>query len=816
MQTLVARVAVSAAVYSIDRPYDYAVPPALQHAAREGSRVSVPFGKSNKETNGIILSLYSAEGEDKRRKSLTHVFSDEFSLDEGQKALALWICQRYFCTFFQAADALLPPGIWTRLPETFSLAAPYDEGAVELTAKKRRILSVLDGAEKPMTAAEIAKESGLESITSELRALARAGVLDCKQHFAPTPRENTVRLVRPALPQEEALARLGGRLTPQRRAALDCIYSCGVLPEKELCYRTGVNAGVVHALADKGILLREDQPVSRLSQAEPPQDRPIELTAEQDAVWQGLRALMDTGRPEAALLYGVTGSGKTQIYLRLIREALDRGKTAIMLVPEIALTPQTVRLFRGQFGGLVAVVHSGMTDAQRRDAYYRISHGDARVIVGTRTAVLSPCKNIGCIILDEEHEPSYRSENDPRYHARDVAKYRAAQENCLLLLGSATPSVESYYAAEQGAYKLFRLEHRFQNVPLPQTLLADMRGRLMQGDPSRISPELEQELGENLRRGEQSILFLNRRGAARMAACVECGHVPQCVNCSVPLVYHSRNNRLMCHHCGYSIPMPAVCPACGGDHLKLIGSGTQRIEDDLQDLFPTARLIRMDADTTEGRTTHEALLEDFASGKADILLGTQMVAKGLDFPRVTLVGVLDADLSLYSGDYHAAERTFSLLTQVVGRAGRRDKRGRAVIQTYTPDNPVIRAAAAQDYDGFYRGEIASRRALQAPPFTDLFVFRFGGGDEASVHQASLQFARLLRDKLPSCPDAQNQILGPAPAAIAKVNKRYYDLVTFRGKSTPAARRFASGLLSKAETLIRGALATVSLEINPLF
>lgn len=816
MQTLVARVAVSAAVYSIDRPYDYAVPPSMESAVREGSRVSVPFGASNKQTNGIILSLFSTEKDDPRRKSVTHVFADEFSLDAGQMALALWMCRRYFCTFFQAADALLPPGIWTRQPETFSLARVPAEDAPELTAKKRRLLSVLEEADKPLTASEIGKRSGLESILSDLRALCRAGYLDCQQHFAPPPRENTVRLIRPACSQEEALALLGGRVTPQRRAVLDCVFSAGVLPEKELCYRTGAGAGIVKTLVAKGVLLSQEQPVSRLGKTVPAEGRPVELTDEQETVYQGLKALADSGRAEAALLCGVTGSGKTQVYLRLIRDALDRGKSAVMLVPEIALTPQTVRLFRAQFGGLVAVVHSGMTDAQRRDAYIRVSQGDARVIVGTRTAVLSPCKNVGCIILDEEHETSYRSDSAPCYHARDVAKYRAAQEKCLLLLGSATPSVESYYAAEQGVYKLFRLEHRFRNVPLPKTVLADMRGRLRQGDPSRISPELEDELRENLKNGEQSILFLNRRGAARMAACVECGHVPACVNCSVPLVYHSRNNRLMCHHCGYSVPMPQTCPVCGSAHIKLIGSGTQRIEEDLQDLFPTARIIRMDADTTEGRTSHEELLERFASGQADILLGTQMVAKGLDFPRVTLVGVLDADLSLYSGDYHAPERTFSLLTQVVGRAGRRDKRGRAVIQTYTPDNPVIRAAATQDYDSFYRGEIVARRALDAPPLTDLFVFRFGGGDEALVHHASLQFARLLREALPGCPDARQQILGPAPAAIAKVNKRYYDLVTFRGKNTPASRRFASGLLSKAERLIRGPLATVSLEINPLF
>ena len=529
-----------------------------------------------------------------------------------------------------------------------------------------------------------------------------------------------------------------------------------------------------------------------------------------------LQQLQQSGKPEAALLYGVTGSGKTQVYIRLIQHTLDQGKNAILLVPEIALTPQMLKKFRLYFRDQVAVMHSGLTATQRYDEYCRIQSGKARVVIGTRTAVFSPLTNLGCMIIDEEQEPTYKSESDPRYHAREVAKYRAAQDNCLLLMGSATPSVESYHAAKAGKYHLLTLPQRYQNTPLPATILADMRGQLREGDPSRISRQLLEELQLNLSRGEQSILFINRRGSARMATCIDCGHIPTCENCSVALTYHSRNGRLMCHHCGFSQPMPETCPECGGAHLKLIGSGTQSIEDELQELLPEARILRMDADTTEGRVSHEKLLDSFAKGKADILLGTQMVAKGLDFDNVTLVGVLEADLSLYCGDYHATERTFSLLAQVVGRAGRRTRPGRAVIQTYTPEHPVIQAAAAQDYDAFYEQEILTRQALKAPPFADQFVFRFGGTDEYTVQQAAQVFAKALATQLAQTPDVEPTVLGPVPAPIAKLNKRYFYTVSFRGRATNNSRALVSRMLAAYDRWPGSRSLTVSADIDPYY
>ena len=813
-QTLVARVAVAAAVYSIDRPYDYSVPAAWRETIREGHRVMVPFGAGNRKTEGIVLELQEEETS-RQLKAIAHVFDDDVVLQPQQKALALWMCRRYFCTFFQAANALFPPGVWNRKAETYLPGELSDEG---LSPKKLRILAALRQAGKPLTAGELKKLLQPEDIKKELSQLVKSGHVTVQQQFQQNVREKKITMLRLTLPLEQALGQIGkGTLKERREKVLRVIHQAGQLPEKEVCYLTGMSTALIRRLVTLGILTAESVQVSRmpkLLKTETPE--PISLNEQQQAAFLRLQQLQQSGKPEAALLYGVTGSGKTQVYIRLIQHTLDQGKNAILLVPEIALTPQMLKKFRLYFRDQVAVMHSGLTATQRYDEYCRIQSGKARVVIGTRTAVFSPLDNLGCMIIDEEQEPTYKSESDPRYHAREVAKYRAAQDNCLLLMGSATPSVESYHAAKAGKYHLLTLPQRYQNTPLPATILADMRGQLREGDPSRISRQLLEELQLNLSRGEQSILFINRRGSARMATCIDCGHIPTCENCSVALTYHSRNGRLMCHHCGYSQPMPETCPECGGAHLKLIGSGTQSIEDELQELLPEARILRMDADTTEGRVSHEKLLDSFAKGKADILLGTQMVAKGLDFDNVTLVGVLEADLSLYCGDYHATERTFSLLAQVVGRAGRRTRPGRAVIQTYTPEHPVIQAAAAQDYDAFYDQEILTRQALKAPPFADQFVFRFGGTDEHTVQQAAQVFAKALATQLAQTPDVEPTVLGPVPAPIAKLNKRYFYTVSFRGRATNNSRALVSRMLAAYDRWPGSRSLTVSADIDPYY
>ena len=496
---------------------------------------------------------------------------------------------------------------------------------------------------------------------------------------------------------------------------------------------------------------------------------PIVLSPGQQDVYDALKALLGSNTPEAALLYGVTGSGKTSVYIRLIEETLKRGRDAVVLVPEIALTPQLIATFTAYFGDNIAVLHSALGIGERYDEWKRIRAGLVHVVVGTRSAVFAPVRDLGLLIIDEEQEHTYKSENNPRYHARDVAKFRCVSAGALLLLGSATPSVESMYSAERGKYKLFRLDTRFNARELPPVLVADMKKELKSGNGGTISSVLLSELRINLDRGEQSILFINRRGANTLVACGECGYTYTCTRCSVSLTYHSANRRFMCHYCGYSEPSREECPDCGGK-LKYVGAGTQKVEQELASLLPGVGIVRMDTDTVLG-SAHEEHLSRFREKNIPILLGTQMVAKGLDFENVTLVGVLSADQMLYISDYRAHERTFSLVTQVVGRSGRGSKPGRAVIQTFTPQNEVIRLAAKQDYDSFYIREIALRRLSASPPVYDLIALTAFGEDEIAVMRGCVKLRAALEHYLRDVADIR--ILGPAPAVISRINNKYF-------------------------------------------
>ena len=543
---------------------------------------------------------------------------------------------------------------------------------------------------------------------------------------------------------------------------------------------------------------------------------PPVLNAEQQAAFEGLDALAAAGRPAAALLYGVTGSGKTQVYLRLIYEALARGRTAMVLVPEIALTPQLLRIFASHFGDDIAVLHSSLRAGERYDEWKRVRSGQARVVIGTRSAVFAPLRNLGLLILDEEQESTYKSENVPKYHARDVAKYRCAQNDALLVLGSATPSVESMYHAKRGDYRLFTLRRRYNEQALPEVLIADMKKELRAGNGTSLSGPLRAGLAAAMEAGEQSILFLNRRGASRMVTCGECGEVPTCPRCSVHLTYHSANGRLMCHYCGHSEPLPDACPSCGGA-LNFLGYGTQKVEEELHAAFPGREILRMDTDTVSATQSHEKLLSRFEKERIPVLVGTQMVAKGLDFENVTLVGVISADLSLYVDDYRAGERTFSLLTQVVGRAGRGAKQGRAVIQTFTPENDVIRCAARQDYDSFYEQEIELRRMRLCPPFRELFVLTASGPLESAVLRTCMRLRRSLEGWLAQPPfrDWELTVLGPAPASVAKINDRYRYRLTLAAQNTKEIRAMVAHLVRCAQTDKENKGVSVSADVNPL-
>ena len=799
---MIVKVAVSAAPYSIDKPYDYLVPEALMETAVPGVRVTVPFGRGNRQSEGIILARGTRE-KTPGLKPLAGVLDREAVLDSDGIALALWMRQRYFCTLFEAVKAILPAGLWYRFYEVWHLTgSEADRAEFEKQADSVRSgAQVLDFLHASGGSAELGalKETFGEDIGATLKALQKAGVVTCETEAKRKIRDKTRRMAELAIRAEDALSIVEanrGR-APMRYEVVRLLASAGRTSVTDLCYFTGASMHTLKGLEKAGIVVFSEEEALRITAAEEVVEEAPEiiLNPEQQSAFDEIIALSRTGKPEAVLLHGVTGSGKTQVYLRLVRDILEQGKTAIVLVPEIVLTPQMMRKFSLYFGDQVAMLHSSLRMTERYDQWKRIRRGEVQVVLGTRSAIFAPLKHLGLVILDEEQEGSYQSENPPCYHTRDIAKYLCARDNATLVLGSATPAIETAWAAEEGIYHKRLLRQRYNAHSLPDVTIADLRQEIRGGNAGLIGAELRRELEMNLERGEQSILFLNRRGNSRMLLCGECGHVPECPRCSVPLTYHSANRRLMCHYCSHSEQTPENCPECGGI-IKQIGAGTQKVEEELHELFPEASVLRMDADTAAGG--HEAILKQFETEKIDILLGTQMVAKGLDFENVTLVGVLSADTSLYVDHYRAAERTFSLLTQVVGRAGRGGKTGRAVIQTYTPGNEVIQSAARQDYDSFYQSEIRMRQLRRYPPFADLFTFTVSGTEEGTVLRAAAGVRETLRRIciLPEQAKHQAEVLGPAPAPVLKVNNRYRYRVLLVGKNDKATRDQISWLLKE--------------------
>ena len=497
----------------------------------------------------------------------------------------------------------------------------------------------------------------------------------------------------------------------------------------------------------------------------------IVLSAEQQTAFKGISALCDGEKGSTALLFGVTGSGKTQVFIKLIQREIAKGKQVILMVPEISLTPQMMNKFFAYFGDSVAVMHSALSAGERIDEWKRIASGKARIIVGTRSAVFAPAKELGLIIMDEEQEQSYKSDRSPRFHARDAAMFRSKKLGIPLLLASATPSIETFYKAKSGKIALFEMKERYGGAKLPDSVIVDMKEETLCGRTGVLSEALAEEIQYNLDNGQQSILLMNRRGYNTVARCAECGTVKECPRCNIPLIFHKANGRLMCHYCGHSEPAAVKCDACGSQYVMYSGCGTQKVEDQIQEQFPKARILRMDLDTTMAKFSHDRHFADFADGKYDIMVGTQMVAKGLDFPNVTLVGVLAADMSLYGGDYASYERTFGLLTQVIGRCGRAKLSGRAYIQTYSPEHSVIERSCAQDYRMFYEDEIINRKVMLYPPFCSMGSVLFSGTAEKTTREAAAAFSKLLEEKVAKT-GIPIRILGPTPSHIAKIADKW--------------------------------------------
>ena len=793
---MIAKLAVSAANFAIDKPYSYRIPESM--TLRPGQRVIVPFGRGNRHCEGVVLAV--EDGDQENLKAVEQCLDEEPVVSEYLLRLAAFVRERYFCTFYDAIRTMLPAGLWFQTKATFSLTE--DRSWVEKTIKNPdavallKLLEDLGGSTDESALREAIAEE--ERFQTAIQYLLRKKWIATQADFSRRLNDKTERIATLASSPEEAMEYAAHRPKSalMQKAVLELMCSVGSVSVKELCYFTGASVATVNRLEKLGYLTLSERPVLRCREIKPVQlDGPLVLNEEQAAAFDGLNNQRVEANPGVALLYGVTGSGKTSVYVKLIQACLDEGRSAMLLVPEIALTPQLLGLMAAYFGESVAVLHSSLSAGERYDQWKRVKAGQAKVIVGTRSAVFAPAVDLGLIILDEEQEHSYKSENAPRYSAKEVAIWRGAKEKALVLLGSATPSVESMYRAKTGAYRLWQLSQRFGGRPLPEVSIVDMKEELKRGNDLSFSETLQDAIIDTHNADKQTIILLNRRGNSRALVCVDCRETPECPRCAVRLTYHSANNRLMCHYCGFSRTVPDRCPQCDGP-LKPMGVGTQKVQQELEYVFPDLSVDRMDADTVSAVNTHEKILDHFKNEKVPVLIGTQMVAKGLNLPDVTLVGVLDADLSLYNDSFRAAETTFNMLTQVVGRAGRGEAAGRAVIQTMNPEHQVIKLAAKQDYDGFYDLEIGLRRLQSVPPFGDLVTMTFTGQEETAVLRGAAKF----RDSLVAClkePSYEGEhctVLGPAPCPVPKINYNFRYRLTLRCVFSKQLRTLIASLL----------------------
>ncbi|NMP36616.1 MAG: primosomal protein N' [Clostridiales bacterium] len=810
----IAEIAVENVAYHFDAAYSYAVPDDLLQLISRGCRVTVPFGNGNRKRQGICLNVCSGHSSDgKKLKSVAAVLDEAPLLNDEMLSLVGWLKERTFCTLFEAAKTLLPAGLGLELVPSYTAKANLtSEDFNGLSADEARLLCFLDKSGKYIKRKTLLSRLELPEDSKIPEQLCERGLVIPNFDAVRKVGDATVRNARIAVSEAEALDALG-HLTAKQKSVFQLLIDIGSASVKEIAYLTGVTPAVVLALEKKGLVELFDNEIYRFPAehiSENGKKDDIKLTSEQQTAYEGLLRQYESEKPEASLLFGVTGSGKTSVFLKLIDRAVSDGLGTIIMVPEIALTPQMLSIFYKRYGKKVAVFHSALSMGERIDEWKRVKSGDALIALGTRSAVFAPFDRLGLIIMDEEQEGSYKSERSPRYHARDVAKFRCTQHNALMLLASATPSIETYKNAGDGRYSLYVLSERYGGAVLPEVITVDMSGCR-----DMISTTLYDAIEQCLMRHEQVILLINRRGYNTFVSCGSCGTVATCPHCSISLTYHRRNERLMCHYCGYSEPFTSVCKQCGQSGVRYSGYGTQRVEDELSRVFPGARILRMDTDTTMSRYSFEDNLNRFGSGEYDIMLGTQMVAKGLDFEKVTLVGVVSVDQQLYNDDYRSSERAFDLLTQVVGRSGRGGYKGTAIVQTAVPDNEVITVAAAQDYEAFFENELEIRRAMIYPPFCDICAVGFSGENEAQVKSASDVFFKLLKEKnLSDYNDIKLIALGPVPPRVSKVSNRFRYRLTLKCRNTKRFRAFMSELLTLFGKDTRFSAVSVYADFDP--
>lgn len=762
---MIAEVVVNHKSRAVDKVFDYAISDGQD--VKIGSSVIVPFGTGNKLKEAYVVGL-KEKSRAKKLKSIERLSKDFTLFDEKQLELIKWMREKYLVTYLDAVHAVTPSGTEVKPEEWLVLSDKIKFGETDEILLKLQELG--DNC-------EINRFLGMfeANIKNRLIRLLEEGRITIEYRDSRSVGDKLIRVCELSVEDgevEKIVASLEKSNSKVQAKMMELLAECGRLSLSDLVNFSGGSYSAIRALLKKGYITAFDVEVFR----EPKESelstsaKPCELTSEQKAVLESLLATVGKKEYKPYLLRGVTGSGKTEVYMRVIEETIKMGRQAIVLVPEISLTPQMVARFKNRFGKKTAVIHSGLSLGEKYDQWKKIKSGEAQIVIGARSAIFAPFENVGAIIVDEEHEQTYKSEMTPRYETHEVAEFRAKQYNALLVFASATPLVTSYYKAEQGEYTLLEMKKRVNERAMPRVEVVDLREELESGNKSVISRRLQEEIGKNLEREEQTILFLNRRGFSTFVSCRKCGYVAECPNCSISMKYHKFDDTLRCHYCGHTIPNYKTCPECGSTYIRYFGGGTQKVEEEIERLFPGATTIRMDVDTTIGKNSHSEILNKFEKEKIDILIGTQMVTKGLDFPDVTLVGVITADTILNIDDFRSQERTFSILEQVTGRAGRAEKSGRSVIQTYSPENKAIEYMCAHNYEDFYREELSVRKIMWYPPFCQIVSVIFSGANEQSVSKCAKFFAKSLAPL--SDTKQKTQVLGPIPAYVSKVKNKY--------------------------------------------
>jgi len=765
---LIAEVIVDHRSRMVDKAFDYLIPDNLSDKVGVGTRVLVPFSRGNSVLEGFCVGLKDKKPL-KNTKEIIEIANDTPAFDEKMLETIEYMHGEYFAPYLDIIHAIVPAGTDTKSREWIGL----NKITEERSEIRRKIIEYLvdngGGMEKSALVSLIGR-----NIDNQLRAMLKNGTLTKEYYQSNEIKQKTIRAVRLSITSEQAAEEIEKleKKAPVQAKMLNILSANEFIALSDLRKFSGGSYNAVTALCDKGFVSTFELAVERnpLANKEIKKSERLKLTDEQKIAVDSINTAADSGNFEEFLLHGVTGSGKTEVFMQVIDHIVSMGKTALVLVPEIALTPQMVSRFLNRFGERIAVFHSKLSMGERYDQWQRIKNGGADIVIGARSAVFAPLDNIGVIIIDEEHSDTYKSEMSPRYDAKEVAAFRAKQYGASIVYASATPSAKSCYRARSGEISLITMNYRYNKNDMPDIKIADMREELNCGNRSMFSRALTNELKKNIENGEQSILFLNRRGFSTFVSCRSCGFTAECPHCSISLTYHKYGNVLKCHYCGYTIPNYTLCPQCGSKYIRYFGGGTQRVETEIQKLFPQITTLRMDVDTTGKKESHEKILEKFEKEKTDVLIGTQMVSKGLDFENVTLVGVISADTMLHINDYRSSERTFSMLEQVTGRAGRGRKKGRAVIQTYSPEAEAILCAQKHDFDSFYNAEIENRKLMWYPPFSEIINIMFSGASESLVPQTAKYFMKLLGDL--SDTEQKIQVLGPVPSSVSKIKNKY--------------------------------------------